>query len=292
MKIRSMTGYGQAARSSEEADLTVEIKTLNSRYLDLNFHLPKELGFIESSLRKEIQEHLGRGRIDVYTNLTLKTVDQYEVNESRVQNYLAVGEKLQSLGVQGSVDLAGFLAFPGILLSRKTDLSVGTLMHTITEVFREALAQVVEARCAEGKALGEDLQCRIGTVSQLTDAISESAQEVTSRYREKLIRRISDLSQKQPVDEGRLSQEIVYYADRADISEEITRLSGHLVNFGKLLKSSKGAPVGRRLDFICQELNREMNTILSKSPLPEISELAVEGKTELEKVREQIQNVE
>ena len=287
-----MTGYGQAARSSEEADLTVEIKTLNSRYLDVNFHLPKELGFFESSLRKEIQEHIGRGRIDVYTNLTLKTVDQYEVNESRVQNYLAVGKKLQSLGVQGSVDLAGFLAFPGIIVSRKADLSEGTLLHTITEVFREALAQVVGARCMEGKALGEDLQCRIGTVAQLTNAISESARGVLSRYREKLTQRITDLSQKQAVDEGRLSQEIVYYADRADISEEITRLRGHMVSFGEMLKSSKGAPVGRRLDFICQEMNREMNTILSKSPLPEISKLAVEGKTELEKIREQVQNVE
>ena len=290
--MRSMTGFGQATRSTEEMDVAVEIKTVNSRYLDLNLHLPKALASLEPELRKEVQSHLNRGRMDVYLDLNLKSGSQYDLNEAVVQNYLLTAEKVRSLGVEGKLDVSTIFQLPGVVVPRQVDLSAGGLLHTIQEAFGEALEKVVSTRSSEGTALKQDLSNRIQNLERVTDSIAREAEQIPDYCSKKVTQRIEQLQQKGVVDQNRLTQEILYYADRADISEEITRLRSHLTHFQQDLNGSESTVIGRRLDFITQEMGREMNTILSKSPVAALSKLALEGKTEIEKIREQVQNVE
>ncbi|MEE8160900.1 MAG: YicC/YloC family endoribonuclease [Acidobacteriota bacterium] len=289
--MRSMTGFGQAAQSAEEVGVAVEIRTVNSRYLDLKVRLPKELAFLEGEIRKELGPHLVRGRVDVHVDLVIKRADQYDLNQTLVENYLWLAEKARSLGAVGEVDVSSLLQLPGVVIPRQVDSTSEPVRQAILEVVREAAGEVVAVRRAEGAALKMDLEKRLSRLAKITDLIAEQTALVQSHYREKLMKRLADLVPEQAVDENRLAQEMVYFADRSDISEEITRLRSHLEQFQVCLDSEEQV-VGRRLDFICQEMGREMNTVLSKSPLAAISEPGVEGKTEIEKIREQVQNVE
>ena len=289
--MRSMTGFGQAAQSAEEVGVAVEIQTVNSRYLDLKVRLPKELTFLEGEIRKELEPQLVRGRVDVHVDLVTKRSDQYDLNQTLVENYLALAEKARSLGAVGELDVSSLLQLPGVVIPRQVDSTSEPVRQAILGVVREAAGEVVVVRRAEGEALKMDLEKRLSRLTEITDLIAEQTALVQSHYREKLMKRLADLAPEQAVDENRLAQEMVYFADRSDISEEITRLRSHLEQFQVCLDSEEQV-VGRRLDFICQEMGREMNTVLSKSPLAKISEPGVEGKTEIEKIREQVQNVE
>ena len=289
--MRSMTGFGQAAQSAEEVGVAVEIRTVNSRYLDLKVRLPKEWAFLEGEIRKELGPQLVRGRVDVHVDLVIKRADQYDLNQTLVENYLLLAEKARSLGAVGEVDVSSLLQLPGVVIPRQVDSSSKPVRQAILEVVREAAGEVVAVRRAEGAALKMDLEKRLSHLAKITDLIAEQTALVQSYYREKLMKRLAELVPEQAVDENRLAQEMVYFADRSDISEEITRLRSHLEQFQVCLDSEVQV-VGRRLDFICQEMGREMNTVLSKSPLAAISEPGLEGKTEIEKIREQIQNVE
>ncbi len=271
--------------------MAVEIRTVNSRYLDLKVRLPKELAFLEGEIRKELGPHLVRGRVDVHVDLVIKRADQYDLNQTLVENYLLLAEKAHSLGAVGEVDVSSLLQLPGVVIPRQVDSTSEPVRQAILEVVREAAGEVVAVRRAEGAALKMDLEKRLSRLAKITDLIAEQTALVQSHYREKLMKRLADLVPEQAVDENRLAQEMVYFADRSDISEEITRLRSHLEQFQVCLDSEEQV-VGRRLDFICQEMGREMNTVLSKSPLAAISEPGVEGKTEIEKIREQVQNVE
>jgi len=290
--MRSMTGFGRANRSTEEMDLVVEIKTVNSRYLDLNLRVPRELNSLEQQLRKEVQSHLDRGRVELHFELHPKSGNHHDLNEALVENYLAVAEKVRSLGGKGELEVSSILQLPGVFAPREVELAPEGIQESLMETLREALEKVVKSRSNEGAALKKDFQGRLENLIGLTDRIAEEAEQILDHYREKLKKRVEKLSKEQHLDENRLAQEILHYADRADIAEEITRLRSHVSQFQEYLSGSEDEAIGRRLDFISQEMGREMNTILSKSPLPAISELAVEGKTEIEKIREQVQNVE
>ena len=286
-----MTGFGQAALSAEEVGVAVEIRTVNSRYLDLKVRLPKELVSLEREIRKELESLLVRGRVDVHVDLVIKRSDQYDLNQTLVDNYLVLAEKARSLGAVGEVDVSSLLQLPGVVIPRQVDSTSEPVRQAILEVVLEAAGEVIAVRRAEGAALKMDLDKRLSRLAKITDLIAEQTALVQSHYREKLMKRLADLVPEQVVDENRLAQEMVYFADRSDISEEITRLRSHLEQFQVCLDSEEQV-VGRRLDFICQEMGREMNTVLSKSPLAAISEPGVEGKAEIEKIREQVQNVE
>ena len=286
-----MTGFGQAALSVEEVGVAVEIRTVNSRYLDLKVRLPKELVSLEREIRKELESLLVRGRVDVHVDLVIKRSDQYDLNQTLVENYLVLAEKARSLGAVGEVDVSSLLQLPGVVIPRQVDSTSEPVRQAILEVVLEAAGEVIAVRRAEGAALKMDLVKRLSRLAKITDLIAEQTALVQSHYRKKLMKRLADLVPEQVVDENRLAQEMVYFADRSDISEEITRLRSHLEQFQVCLDSEEQV-VGRRLDFICQEMGREMNTVLSKSPLAAISEPGVEGKAEIEKIREQVQNVE
>ena len=271
--------------------MAVEIRTVNSRYLDLKVRLPKELVSLEREIRKELESLLVRGRVDVHVDLVIKRSDQYDLNQTLVENYLVLAEKARSLGAVGEVDVSSLLQLPGVVIPRQVDSTSEPVRQAILEVVLEAAGEVIAVRRAEGAALKMDLDKRLSRLAKISDLIAEQTALVQSHYRKKLMKRLADLVPEQVVDENRLAQEMVYFADRSDISEEITRLRSHLEQFQVCLDSEEQV-VGRRLDFICQEMGREMNTVLSKSPLAAISEPGVEGKAEIEKIREQVQNVE
>lgn len=290
--MRSMTGFGQASAATEKVNVTVEMRTVNSRYLDLNLRLPKELSFLELELRKKVQTSLRRGRVDIYVELIVKSGSQSDLNEAVAENYLATAEKIKILGVKGTLDVSTLLQLPGVIVSHPVDLTAGGLLETIHETFTIALEKLVSTRSSEGTELKKGFLNYIETLNQLTGAIDQHAKEVHTYHRRKLTKNFDQFKEEAVVDEARLAQEIIHHADKSDITEEITRLRSHISHFVQELKGAESEAVGRRLDFIAQEMGREMNTILSKSPFAELSKLALEGKTEIEKIREQMQNVE
>jgi len=287
-----MTGFGQASMATEEMNVAVEIRTVNSRYLDLNLRLPKELSSLEPELRKEIQGSLSRGRADVYVDLSLKSGSQYDLNEAVVENYIATADKVRALGAEGKLDVSTLFQLPGVIMPHPVELTAGGLLAAIHKTFSEALEKVINTRSSEGVELKKDFLEHLEKLQQLTDSIDQQAGKIHDYHRQKLTKKLERLREEGAVDENRLAQEILHYIDRAEIAEEITRLRSHISHFGQELNGSESGVVGRRLDFIAQEMGREMNTILSKSPFAELSEAALEGKTEIEKIREQVQNVE
>lgn len=290
--MQSMTGFGHAERSTQEMDLAVDIKTVNGRFLDVVARLPKELAAFETALRKEVQSRLSRGRVEVFVNLTLKTSGQLELNESLVHNYLGLVDRLRSMGLEGEARLTDLLDLPGVLIPSAPEVSSERTLQTFLDAAWEALDKVLSVRQAEGEILKIDLKTRLGHLAEITGKIAEGSRQMTDYYREKLWKRVRELTQDQGVDENRLFQEVLHYSERSDISEEITRLRSHIERFRRYLEQTEEGQVGKNLDFLCQEMNREMNTILSKSALAELVEIAVEGKAEIEKMREQVQNVE
>ena len=288
--MQSMTGFGRAEKSLEQMDVIVEVRTLNGRYLDLKMHLPKGLLSNEPNLRKQVQKLLHRGRVDLSVNLVSKAADRHRLDREIVQNYLSLSQEVRSLGISGELDLNGFLQLPGVLTSSDSVDDAEGLTTELFEVLRCALEQVVEARKVEGANLKIQIDEHLDALEELVAGIRGRAEAVFQFHREKLRERIAQLGVEETLDESRLAQEVAYYARRSEISEEITRLQSHIERFRDTSHQEKS--IGKSLDFLCQEMNREASTILAKSPLPDTSDLALKAKSEIEKIREQVQNVE
>ncbi len=290
--MRSMTGFGQSSMATDTAEIEVQVKTVNSRYLDLKIRLPRELQGIEQDLRKKIRNRLHRGRIDFWLEVRNRETGLARVNPAQVRAYLRAAQELAELGVQGNLELGTVLSLPDVFDSSGSgDSQLEVVACGVDQCLAEALEQVIVHRQAEGQALKEDLQDRLMALAGLTDLIEQQAEGVAEFQRQRLQEKLASLDDLPEVDATRLVQEVAFYAERVDISEEITRLRSHLTRFGELLDADQPV-VGKNLDFLCQELNREMNTVLSKAGRVEISEVAVAGKTEIERIREQVQNVE
>ena len=287
-----MTGYGRAAKSNDGIHITAEIRTVNGRFLDVKTRLPNELATLEAEVRGYVQSRLHRGRAEVWVQIDIQDSGRYELNEPLVENYRTLAEKAACLGIKGELQVLGLLQLPGILLPRQFSLSSDRLRETLLQCLEEALREVIVLREREGESLEADIGQRLNRLRDLLSQIEEHSEDICEHYRKKLLEKISRLDDSGPVEESRLAQEVLYYAERADISEETTRLRSHLVRFREVTVSKSEGSIGKNLDFLCQEMNREMNTIVSKSPLAEISEIAVQGKVEIEKIREQVQNVE
>ena len=288
----SMTGFGQAEAAFETMDVSVEVRTLNSRYLDLKLRLPHGARFLEARLRQLVREKLSRGRVDLTLEIAWKSQSRYRIDDELVKNYLMIVEHLRSLGVGGELDAATCLRLSGMLVANRPADEIRPFSDDLLAVAGEALDQVVDARRAEGARLFEDLTARIQTLEGTVKDIGGHAPEVFEQARAKLKKRLDEMNLSFAPDPGRLAEEIAYYAARAEISEEITRMSSHLVRFSDQLLAPGSEPRGKNLDFLCQEMNREVTTILAKSALPQVSNLALEAKGEIEKIREQVQNIE
>lgn len=297
--IYSMTGFGRAKREVEGIGLEVEIRSVNHRHLDLRVRLPRVLMDQETAIKKRIQGDLSRGKVEVTVSLTLNTAaTTLEIDEGIAAQYVAASETLRErhrLGAErGGLDVAVLLALPGVTRVVETEVDAEVLVGPLCEATSEATEALIAMRAAEGESLSIEIEGRLARVGALAVAFEARAGEVLAVAKQRLRKRTEQIKREVGLlDEARLHQEIVIAADRLDITEELVRLQSHVAQFRETLQSAgRGHPVGRRLDFLLQELGRETNTVGSKANDAPLAQDVVELKTELERIREQVQNVE
>lgn len=297
--IKSMTGFGQAYYEGELLSCKIEVKSVNHRFLDLHVRLPNELSSLELRITRIIQSKARRGRIDLSINVERNDTVSFDVNTSLLRSYLTVLEQLKrDFGFVGEVDVIQLLRIPGIVNLNSFQLSgeaLKQLENGIGEAVSSALDDLDEMKGKEGRSLRADLLKRLDFIERELNNIKEWAQDRPFLYQQQLQSRLTEMFKEITIDPGRLLQEAMLYAERSDITEEITRLESHIDQCRTLLDSVEDT--GKTLDFILQEMNREANTILSKTTGMAGNGLAISSsgvsiKAEIEKVREQIQNVE
>jgi uncharacterized protein (TIGR00255 family) len=289
-----MTGYGRGEAAREGFKFTVELNSINRKLSDISINLARELVELEPRIRDEINAHLSRGRVTVvvaFHRSGAKAEEQVGLDVALAKAYYRAIQKLQrGMKLNDSITLDAILRAPGVIKPAEAGLDAERVWPTVEAALRKAITGLVRMREKEGKFLANDLAQRLGILEEGLELVRKSAPGIVSRYREQLHKRVKDAGLDVPLDDERLVKEVVFFADRCDISEEITRLSSHLNQFRDCLKSTE--PVGRTLDFLAQEMGREINTIGSKANAAEISQQVVRMKAELEKIREQIQNIE
>ena len=291
--MRSMTGYGRGESAKDGFKFTVELNSINRKQSDIAVNLPKELIELEPRIRDEINAHLSRGRINavVAYHRAREGDGAVELDESLALAYLKALQRLQKRAkLNGAISIDTLLRVPGVLKSTEPTLEPATVWPSVEQALKRALGQLVKMREKEGKFLAADLTGRLDALADGVARIRQVAPSIVQHYREQLHSRIKEAGLTVPIDDDRLCKEVVLFADRSDITEELTRLESHFQQFRECFKSTE--PVGRTLDFLSQEMNRELNTIGSKSNAVEISQVVVRLKAELEKIREQVQNIE
>ena len=290
--IKSMTGYGRASDSSDAGELSIEIKSVNHRFRDISAKLPQKLSFLDNDIRKEIESVVTRGKVDAFISLENKGETRaMEVNLPLARGYYeAIKSLKKELSIEGDMTLSELASVKDIIRSAEAPVDEASIRSLLFPVLSRALASLNEMRTREGETLKADLLDRISAIGTLSRQIEAKQPELTRLYAQKLEKRIAELSEAAPVDEGRIAQEVAIMTEKSDVTEEVVRLASHLKQVGEFLESKE--PVGRKLDFLIQEMNREVNTIGSKSNDAEISRKVVEMKAEIEKIREQVQNIE
>ena len=294
--IHSMTGFGRATREVAGIGLEVEARSVNHRHLDLRIRLPRALAEQEAQLKKRVQGMLSRGKVDVTLNLVMGISEaQLEIDEGIAAQYVDAAARLRAKHDLGAaLDVASLLTMPGVTRLVETELDAQTLWGPAEEAIDEAIAAMLAMRTAEGESLAAEFEGRLTTIVDLANRFQARSGEVVEVAKQRLHKRAEQIQREVGLtDEARLHQEIVIAADRLDITEELVRLRSHVDQFRETLKEAgPGAPVGRRLDFLLQELGREANTVGSKANDAPLAQDVVELKTELERIREQVQNVE
>lgn len=291
--VRSMTGFGRAEAVTEGYKITVEIKAVNHRYLDLSIKMPRKLNFMEASIRNLLKEYIERGKVDVY--ITCDPVEEAKVNlkfnENLAREYMGYFDQMsKEFGIDNDITVSRLASLPEIFTMEEADEDEDRLMGLIAPVIREAAEKLVEARTAEGENLRKDLLGKLNGMEEQVAFIIERSPKIVEEYRSRLLDKVHELLGSTQVDESLIATEVTAYSDRICTDEEVVRLKSHISATRSELE--KGGSVGRKLDFIAQEMNREANTILSKANDKEVSDAAITLKTEIEKVREQIQNLE
>jgi uncharacterized protein (TIGR00255 family) len=294
-----MTGFGRARREIEGLGLEVEVRSVNHRHLDLRVRLPRVLLDQETAIKKYLQGELSRGKVDVTVSLAAgPAATTLEIDEGIAAQYVAAAETLRErheLGAHGGdLDVAALLALPGVTRVVETEVDPEVLVAPLRDATAEATEALILMRAAEGESLSIEFEGRLGRVGELAAAFETRAGEVLAIAKQRLHKRAEQIKREVGLlDDARLHQEIVIAADRLDITEELVRLQSHVAQFRETLQSAgRGHPVGRRLDFLLQELGREANTVGSKANDAPLAQDVVELKTELERIREQVQNVE
>lgn len=291
--VSSMTGFGRGKAIKDGREMTVELKSVNHRYLDLSFRMPRHISFAEETLRSALSDTLSRGHVDVYVNYSNTRSDArtVKIDTGLLSAYLSsVNEAAKELKVENDMTLSLALRLPDVTSIAEADEDDAAVKALAEEAVRNAMNELINARRGEGERLANDLGIRLNTVEELRDRIAERAPTVVEEYRVKLSERIESMLGSVDVDAQRLATEVAIFADKASIDEELVRLKSHITQASELLACSEAA--GRRLDFVVQEMNREFNTIGSKANDAEIARLVILGKAELEKIREQVQNIE
>jgi uncharacterized protein (TIGR00255 family) len=290
--ILSMTGYGNGSAQKDDASISIEIRTVNHRFLDLHVRLSREFLFLEGEIQQMVRGTLDRGRVDVTATIQNAGITKFQVNYSLVRSYLDAADKLrEELNIKDSLDLKTLLGLPGVLQNGDAvPVDAGIFSDLIKRSVPEALEGVLQMRRQEGEALRADMLQNLSRIEESTRRIHDLSTNSAAEYFQKLRDRLAQLLPQGGVDPQRLAQEAALIADKCDISEEIARMHSHIVQYRSLMDAKEKA--GKKLDFLLQELQREANTILSKSGNLEISGCAIAIKTDIEKLREQVQNVE
>ena len=291
--IKSMTGYGRAEKTYDNYKLTIELKSVNNRYLDFNVKLYRQYSFVEEIIRECVSSAISRGKVDVFVQFDTVQNDDTVItlNEDVAKGYLnAFCEMSEKLNIQNDVTTTSLSRFSDVFNIEKREQDKEQICSDVKEVLTEALADIAANRAREGERLNDFFVDCINGIKDIISIIKERSPQTVTEYTERMKERIEEILGGVEVDENRLITEIGIFADKVNISEEIIRFESHLEEFSHLLKSN--APVGRKLDFIIQELNREANTMGSKCNDFTISKAVVELKSEIEKLREQVQNIE
>jgi len=291
--MKSMTGYGRAVMTIDNVELTFELKSVNNRYLDVSARLPRAYAFLEDMIKKEVGTHITRGKIDVYLSVRKPEGDAGEVvlNRELLKGYLrAVEEAATEFGLKNDIGVSSAVRFPEVLELRAEEEDEETVSARVVTVMREALSDYDAMREREGERLAFDLEEKLSRLEEIRAEVEKLSPISVENYEKRLRARIEELLGREDIDEARLMTEVAIFADKVAVDEELTRLASHFVEFRSIMKS-RGA-IGKKLDFLVQEINREINTTGSKCSELEITRLVVEAKSELEKIREQIQNIE
>ena len=292
--IKSMTGFGRGrSKEGEQHSFTIEMKSVNSRYLDLNIRMPKFMLSLEDKIRKQIGKSLSRGKVDVfitYNNYGKNDVSA-KLNESLAESYMKCLEKIAtSYDVKNDISVSLIAKFPDVITVEEEEENLDYIWKEVSTVLNEALEMMLEMRIKEGESLKKDINIKVDSIEKIVNQINDLSENVVEDYKNKLEDRIKELLPKVDIDENRIAQEVAIFADKAAIDEEITRLHSHILQIRSNLELSE--PIGRKLDFIIQEVNRETNTIASKSSSIEITNKVIDIKNIIEKIREQVQNIE
>ena len=291
--MKSMTGYGKSKYEINGRSYSVEIKSVNYRYCDINVRLPRSISFYENEIKKIISSTVSRGKIDVFVEYTNYTDEGKDVviNKDLAKMYI---NELRNLAneenLNSTIAITEITKMPDVLQLKNNEGEDNVILQELIKCTTDAIKNFIDMRATEGEKIRIDLKNRLANIKKLVDNISQNSAGLIDEYVVKLRERIKEILKTDIVDENRLAQEIVIFADKSSVQEELTRLDSHINQFEKLINDKNA--IGKKLDFIIQEMNREANTIASKSVKLEITNDVIEIKTELEDIREQIQNVE
>lgn len=292
-QLRSMTGYGSAVGTVEGMEVTVELKSVNNRYLDCSVRLPRALQAGEECVKKAVSGQVSRGKVDVFISIGPSGEGQtvIGVNQELARGYYdALVQLAGSLGLETGASAYSIARFPDVLTVEKRQLDRAGLEASLGEIAGRAVAEFNSMRAREGARLKEDILEKLGAIEGYVAAVEERSPQIVAEYREKLLNRLREVLDGRGVDEQRIVTEAAIFADKTAVDEETVRLRSHMAQLRTLLE--EGSPVGRKLDFLIQEFNREANTIGSKCTDAATAQVVVEIKSEIEKIREQVQNIE
>lgn len=292
--IKSMTGFGRCEVSEGDRKFTVEMKGVNHRYLDANIRMPKKLNFFDSAIRTVLKQYVTRGKVDIFITYEDLTENQVALkyNESLAKEYLDAFKKMEeTFGLENDIRVSTVSRCPEVLTMEEQSADEDELWKGLKKALEGALKRFVETRGIEGENLKNDIIAKLDGMSEKVACIEVRSPEIVAEYRAKLEEKVKELLADTQMDEGRIAAEVVIFADKICTDEEVVRLKSHIAHMKETFATEENG-IGRKLDFIAQEMNREANTILSKANDIEVSNYAIDLKTEIEKVREQIQNIE
>jgi uncharacterized protein (TIGR00255 family) len=288
-----MTGFGRSEIVNEERKIVVEIKAVNHRYCEMNVKLPKKLNYFETSIRTFLKDYIQRGKVDVfitYEDYTKSNVCVKYNSDIAAEYVKYLGEMTRQFNLEDDIRTSALARFPEVLSLEEQTADTDSIWEHLKEAITQAAEMFVESRIKEGDNLRADLISKLDSMLEMVDFIEGKSPEIISEYKAKITEKINELLENTSIDDNRIAMEVTLFADKVCVDEEIVRLKSHIQQTKNIL--GEGGSVGRKLDFIAQEMNREANTILSKSNSLEISDMGINLKTEIEKVREQIQNIE
>ena len=291
--IKSMTGFGRCEVLKDSRKFTVELKSVNHRYLDVNIRMPKKLNFFETSIRTLLKSYADRGKVDIF--ITYEDLSQSQVsvkyNAALAAEYLKyLNQMAEEFSLDNDVRVSTLSRYPEVFTMEECSEDEDELWNGLKEALEGAFSQFAEMRTKEGERLKEDILLKLDLLSEQIRFIEERSPQIIAEYRTKLEEKMRELLEDTQIDDNRIAAEVILFADKICTDEEVVRLKSHIQHMKETLEESNG--IGRKLDFIAQEMNREANTILSKANDLDISNRAISLKTEIEKIREQVQNVE